>query len=145
MTESWSFSSGLRRALTRLSIVTCFGVLWAVPLHFSIPGIDWLGARLGGSILAVCGAIIVLSTALWLCAGPVGSILAHRLNEHLGVDGLIPAVLGVTFAWLIAVSGYQLATWSHPTPSWLLKLTCPAMGLQSSVIVIWRTWLDPPA
>ena len=144
MESDWTLTTGLHRALLSLAVASCISMLWAVPFYFAVPAIDWVGNHLAGGLLAIAGSIVVLSTALWVVAFPVGALLSHRLNERLGVDGLLPLLLGVAFACIVSVGGYMVAIAFYPSPTWLTRLVLPAMALQTSVVVAWRTWVNPP-
>jgi len=144
VTSDWTFTIGLRRALLALATTSCISILWAVPFYFAVPAIDWVGNHLVGGVMAMAGSIIVLSAALWVVAFPVGAGLSHRLNERLGIDGFLPPLLGVAFACIVSAAGYMLVSAFYPDSTWLTRLVLPAMALQTSAVVVWRTWLHPP-
>jgi hypothetical protein len=94
--------------------------------------------------VAAAGAIVVLTTALWLVAVPVGTLLTHRLNERMGIDGLVPPTCAVICAGIVAFAGHGLAAIGHADPSWLTRLALPAMAAQTALVVVWRTLINPP-
>lgn len=140
----WTLWQGIRRALLWLVLASSLSLAWAIPLYFAVPAIEWIGNHLVGGALAMSGAVVALSTALWLVAYPVGAALSHRLNERLGVDGMLPPVLGITFGCAVAAIGYALVIPRFPDPTWLTRLVLPGMALQTAIVVAWRTWINPP-
>ena len=139
----WTPALGLRRGVFRLLIKApiCIAI-WAAFVFFTAPATNWLASYMGG--LGLPGISILVVVVVFVVAGPCGHLLSRKLNDHLGFDGLVPAAMGIVVAWLVAFSGTKVALLLTDADNWVTALCTIAMGFESSIVVLWRTWVNPP-
>jgi hypothetical protein len=133
---------GLRRAALPLRLMGLLcAVMWGGLLMLTerlaqllVPLI--YGRSFGFVILVIVVVVLIPSWAM-------GRLITDRLTERLGLDGLIPASLGLATlggALLIGGCGFVLlgGTWTSIT-----TLTTIGSGAFASFIVVRETWVNP--
>ena len=141
--SEWTPARGLRRASMWLLIKSpvCL-VVWAVFLIITEPVATWIGTH-GGTIWIVPGTGILVTAVAAIPAVPCGQLLARRLTEHVGFEGPLPAALGVFLIWvLVCLAAKAAAIVTGPT-TWVTTMAIVAIGLETSLVVLWCAWISP--
>ncbi len=140
--SEWTPGRGLRRAALSLLIKSpvCL-VVWVVFLVVTEPVAAWLvtSSPIRGAPLIVALVAIVVAIPAW----PTGHLLSRRLTERVGFEGPAPAGLGIVTVWVVVLLGTRLAVMISGPATWITTVATVGMGLEASVVVLWRTWVDP--
>jgi hypothetical protein len=138
----WTPGIGLRRAALSLLLKSpiCF-IVWVVFLRGTEYVAAWLMTstpiRAAPIIIAVVAIIVVVP------AWPIGRLVSRRLTEEVGFEGPAPAALGIVTVWVVALLGNRLEHMVGEPATWITTVATMGMGVEASVVVLWRTWIDP--
>jgi hypothetical protein len=138
----WTPGIGLQRAAMSLLIKSpiCL-VVWMICLWGIDLLITWLVTNT--PIRAAVVIIAFLAVLVAIPALPVGHLVSNRLIDRAGFAGPIPAGLAVVTVCVTVLLGTWLMTMLIGPATWITTLATLAMGIEASVVVLWRTWVDP--
>jgi hypothetical protein len=138
----WTPGIGLRRAALTLLLKSPLCLVgWVVFLLITEPAAAWLvtNSPIRGAPLLAAVVAIVVAVIAW----PTGHLLSRRLTEQTGFEGPAPAALGIVTVWVVVLLGTRLAGMIGGPATWITTVATVGMGLEASLVVLWRTWVDP--
>ena len=139
----WSPARGLSRAALWLLIKSPFClILWAAFLVITEPAATWIATH-AGTFWILPGTAILATAVAAIPALPCGHLLARRLTEQVGFEGPVPAGLGIFTVWVVVLVGKEIALMVSGSATWVTTLLTVAMGLEASLVVLWRAWVNP--
>jgi len=102
--HDWTIWKGLRSASI---VLTLRGTLALMVCVIGLFLCDWLLAFLITSVGGVPAllSLFILLAGLVLAGFVFGKFLSHDLSEHVGIEGIIPAMLALAFCWATLVAG----------------------------------------